>query len=72
MLLLAQEAPLLIEGAVVLEGLATVVKAAEMAVALKLSYRHSASAAAAFYAKASEGALADFLGSTATAATPTV
>jgi len=68
MLLLAQEAPLLIEGAVVLEGLATVVKAAEMAVAMK-RLTGIGTSRGGLYAKASDGAIADFLGGTAAAAT---
>jgi allantoin racemase len=68
MLLLAQEAPLLIEGAVVLEGLATVVKTAEMAVAIK-RLTGIGTSRGGLYAKASDGAIADFLGGTAAAAT---
>lgn len=67
MLLLAQEAPLLVEGAVVLEGLATVAKAAETAVVLK-RLTGVGTSRGGLYAKASEGAIADFLGGT-TAAT---
>jgi Asp/Glu/hydantoin racemase len=62
MLLFAQEQPFTIAGTLVLEGIATVLKAAEMAVAL-----HRITGAAAsrggLYARAPEGAIADFLGS---------
>jgi allantoin racemase len=60
MLLFAQQQPFLIEGAVVLEGIATVIKAAEMALAL-----HGLTGVAAsrrgLYSRAPEGAIADFL-----------
>lgn len=60
MLLFAEEQPFLIERAVVLDGIATVIKAAEMAIAL-----HRVTGVAAsrrgLYARAPEGAIADFL-----------
>jgi Asp/Glu/hydantoin racemase len=60
MLLFAQQQPFLIEGAVVLDGIATVMKATEMAVAL-----HGITGVAAsrrgLYSRAPEGAIADFL-----------
>jgi Asp/Glu/hydantoin racemase len=60
MLLFAQQQPFLIEGAVVLEGIATVIKAAEMALAL-----HGLTGVAAsrrgLYSRAPEAAIADFL-----------
>lgn len=60
MLLFAQQQPFLIEGAVVLEGIATVIKAAEMALAL-----HGLTGAAAsrrgLYSRAPDGAIADFV-----------
>ena len=60
MLLFAQQQPFLIEGAVVLEGIATVIKATEMALAL-----HGLTGVAAsrrgLYSRAPEGAIADFL-----------
>lgn len=60
MLLFAQQQPFLVEGAVVLEGIATVMKAAEMALAL-----HQLTGVAAsrrgLYGRAPEGAIADFL-----------
>jgi allantoin racemase len=60
MLLFAQEQPFLIEGAVVLDGIATVLKAAEMALAL---HRLTGVAASrrGLYGAAPEGAIADFL-----------
>jgi Asp/Glu/hydantoin racemase len=59
MLLFAQEQPFVIDGAVVLEGIATVMKATEMAVSL---HRLSGVAASrgGLYARASAGAIADF------------
>jgi allantoin racemase len=60
MLLFAQQQPFVIEGAVVLDGIATVVKAAEMALAL-----HGLTGVAAsrrgLYSRAPEGAIADFI-----------
>ena len=60
MLLFAQEQPFTISGSLVLEGIATVLKAAEMAVAL-----HRLTGAAAsrggLYARAPQGAISDFL-----------
>jgi allantoin racemase len=60
MLLFAEEQPFTISGALVLEGIATVLKAAEMAVAL-----HRVTGVAAsrrgLYAKAPAGAIADYL-----------
>ena len=60
MLLFAQQQPFLIEGAVVLEGIATVIKAAEMALALHGLTGVSASRRG-LYSRAPEGAIADFL-----------
>jgi Asp/Glu/hydantoin racemase len=60
MLLFAEMQPFLIDGAVVLEGIATVLKAAEMAVDLHRLTGVSASRSG-FYALASEGAVADYL-----------
>jgi allantoin racemase len=59
MLLFAERQPFAIDGVPVLEGIATVLKAAEMAVAL---HRISGIAAsrAGLYARASAGAIADF------------
>lgn len=62
MLLLAQEQPLVVEGALVLEGIATVLKAAEMAVALHRATGACVSRSGA-YAKAPRGAIEDFLAS---------
>ena len=59
MLLFAQEQPFLIDGAVVVDGIATVVKAAEMAIALHRLTGVAASRAG-LYARAPAGALADF------------
>ena len=63
MLLFAQQQPFVIEGAVVLEGIATVIKATEMALAL-----HGLTGVAAsrrgLYSRAPEGAIADFLAGT--------
>ena len=65
MLLLARERPFTIDGVLVLDGIATVLKAAEMAVAM-----HRLTGAVAgrsgLYRKAPEGALADYLASRAT------
>jgi Asp/Glu/hydantoin racemase len=63
MLLLAEDAPLNVEGAMVLEGIATVAKAAEMAVALR-RLTGLGTSRGGLYAKASAGAIADFLGKT--------
>jgi Asp/Glu/hydantoin racemase len=60
MLLLAQEQPLTVDGALVLEGIATVLKAAEMAVALRRATGACVSRSGA-YAKAPQGAIEDFL-----------
>jgi len=61
MLLFAREQPFAVGGAVVLEGIATVLKAAEMAVAL---HRLTGTAASrgGLYSKAPAGAITDFLG----------
>ena len=59
MLLFAQEQPFLIEGAVVLEGIATVMKATEMALALHRLTGVAASRSG-LSARASAGAIADF------------
>src|SRR4051812_16230631 len=60
MLLFAEQQPFLVHEAVVLEGIATVLKAAEMAISL-----HRVTGAAAsrrgMFARASEGAVQDFL-----------
>ena len=62
MLLLAREQPLAIDGVLVLDGIATVLKAAEMAVAM-----HRLTGAVAgrsgIYRKAPDGAVADYLAS---------
>jgi Asp/Glu/hydantoin racemase len=63
MLLLADDAPLDVEGAALLEGIATVAKAAEMAVALRRLTGLGVSRGG-LYAKATAGAIADFLGET--------
>lgn len=60
MLLLAQEQPLMVDGALVQEGIATVLKAAEMAVALHRATGACISRSGA-YAKAPQGAIEDFL-----------
>lgn len=60
MLLFAQEQPFTIDGALVLEGIATVLKSAEMAVALHRITGACASRSGA-YARAPEGAVRDFL-----------
>ncbi len=59
MLLFSQEQPFQINGAVVLEGIATVLKAAEMALALSRITGISASRCG-LYCRAPEGAIADF------------
>jgi hypothetical protein len=64
MLLFSALQPFLIGRVLVLEGIATVMKAAEMAVALHRLTGVSASRAG-LYAKAPAGAVTDFLGSTA-------
>jgi Asp/Glu/hydantoin racemase len=61
MLLFSQEQPFLIESAVVLEGIATVMKATEMALALHRLTGVAASRAG-LYCRAPEGAIADFQG----------
>ncbi|MDB5408618.1 MAG: hypothetical protein JWL84_3530 [Rhodospirillales bacterium] len=60
MLLFAEEQPFVISGAIVLEGIATVLKTAEMAVAM---HRVTGTAASrgGLYGKAPAGAIADFL-----------
>jgi Asp/Glu/hydantoin racemase len=60
MLLFAQQQPFLIDGAIVLDGIATVLKAAEMAIALHRSSGVAASRRG-LYSRAPEGAIADFL-----------
>jgi hypothetical protein len=60
MLLFSQQQPFLIEGAVVLEGIATVIKAAEMALALH-GLTGIAASRRGLYSRAPEGAIADFL-----------
>jgi allantoin racemase len=59
MLLFAQEQPFVIDGAVVLEGIATVMKATEMAMALHRLTGVAASRGG-LYSRAPEGAIADF------------
>jgi Asp/Glu/hydantoin racemase len=63
MLLFAQLQPFTVGGALVLEGIATVLKAAEMAVALHRITGAPASRGG-LYARASDGAIADFLAGT--------
>ncbi len=63
MLLFAQEQPFLIDGAVVLEGIATVMKATEMALALHRLTGVVASRSG-LYGRAPQGAIADFLATT--------
>jgi allantoin racemase len=60
MLLFAAAQPFAIDGAVVLEGIATVLKSAEMAVALCRAKGHAASRCG-LYCRAPAGAIADFL-----------
>ena len=60
MTLFAQEQPFAIDGALVLEGIAVVLKAAEMAVALH-RVTGSAASRSGLYGLASEGAISDFL-----------
>jgi hypothetical protein len=60
MLLFAAAQPFAIDGAVVLEGIATVLKSAEMAVALCRATGHAASRCG-LYCRAPAGAIADFL-----------
>jgi allantoin racemase len=60
MLLFAQQQPFLIEGAVVLEGIATVIKAAEMALALR-GLTGVVASRRGLYSRAPEGAITDFL-----------
>jgi hypothetical protein len=59
MLLFAEQQPFLVEGALVLEGIATVLKATEMAIAM---HRATGTVAArnGLYRKAPAGAIADF------------
>ena len=59
MLLLSQEQPFLIDGAVVLEGIATVMKATEMALSLHRLTGVAASRSG-LYCRAPQGAIADF------------
>jgi allantoin racemase len=61
MLLFVEEQPFAIAGAVVLEGIATVLKTAEMAVAL-CRVTGVAASRSGLYGKAPAGAIADFLG----------
>ena len=63
MLLLAQQQPVLIDRAAVLDGIATVLKAAEMAVALHRTTGVAASRRG-LYGKAPEGAITDFFAET--------
>ena len=65
MLLFAQEQPFVIDGAVVLEGIATVMKATEMAISMHrlTGWRR---AGAVSFARASVAAIADFQGSAMT------
>jgi len=60
MLLFAEQQPFLIEGTLVLEGIATVLEAAEMAVAMRRATGVVA-ARSGLYARASAGAIADFM-----------
>jgi allantoin racemase len=60
MLLFAEQQPFVIGGAVVLEGIATVLKAAEMAVAL-CRLTGTAASRGGLYGRAPAGAIADFL-----------
>jgi len=60
MLLFAEEQPFAIGGAVVLEGIVTVLKSAEMAVALH-RVTGTAASRSGLYGKAPQGAIADFL-----------
>lgn len=65
MLLLSQEQPFLIDGVVVLEGIATVLKAAEMALAMR-QITGVVTSRSGLYSRASAGAISDFqAGSTA-------
>lgn len=59
MLLFAREQPFLIDGAVVLEGIATEMKATEMAISLHRLTGVAASRSG-LYCRASEGAIEDF------------
>jgi allantoin racemase len=65
MLLFSQDQPFVVEGAVVLEGIATVMKATEMAIAM---YRLTGVAAsrAGLYSRAPTGAIEDFCGAAKT------
>lgn len=60
MLLFAEQQPFLIDGTLVLEGIATVLKATEMAIAIRRA-TGAVAARSGLYARASEGAIADFL-----------
>jgi len=60
MLLFARERPFVIDGALVLEGIATAAKAAEMAVAMHRATGASVSRAGLYF-KVPEGAIADYL-----------
>lgn len=70
MLLFSQQQPFLIDGAVVLEGIATVMKATEMALALHRLTGVAASRSG-LYGRAPAGAIADFEGGSTTS-TPKV
>ncbi len=59
MLLFSQEQPFLIDGAVVLEGIATVMKATEMALALR-SITGVTASRSGLYSRAPAGAISDF------------
>jgi allantoin racemase len=65
MLLFSQDQPFVIEGAVVLEGIAAVMKATEMAVAMHRLTGVAASRAG-LYSRAPAGAIEDFLGAATT------
>ncbi len=69
MLLFSQEQPFLIDGAVVLEGIATVMKATEMALALRAVTGVSASRSG-LYSRAPAGAINDFEGVSRTSRQP--
>ena len=62
MLLFAQRQPFTVSGAVVLEGIAAVLKTAEMAVAMH-RFTHVPAGRSGQYRPASPGAISDFLGS---------
>jgi allantoin racemase len=63
MLLFAENQPFAIDGVPVLEGIATVLKTAEMAVAMH-KITGIAASRSGLYARASAGAVADFQGTT--------